>query len=289
LIEPYQKREEIVKRYLKKHDLASRTKIIPIEDKFGTTLSDQKLAGIIVSPETEKVALEINQLRQAKSWLALKVIKVPWVLAADKLPIHSTRIRAGEIDEEGVSFKLNKDWAVRKVSNELRQTLQKPLGILIKETSHDFESAILEFKSTFYKKDRVLVSVGDAVTDSLLKTGIIPNLSIIDLHIQRKKVYDSLSDLGFRDIKVLKKLKNEPGKLSFSGFQMVSELIKSEAKPAVLQIDGEEDLFTLFAILSAPLETSVVYGQPHEGVVVVEVTTKKKLEALSYLNQFLPV
>jgi len=37
-------------------------------------------------------------------------------------------------------------------------------------------------------------------------------------------------------------------------------------------------MLTLVAILCAPEKALVVYGQPHEGMVVVEVTLEKKNE-----------
>ena len=47
-------------------------------------------------------------------------------------------------------------------------------------------------------------------------------------------------------------------------------------------VDGEEDLFTLIAVLQAPENTLVIYGQPFTGVVVVPVNaqTKKKAQLI---------
>jgi uncharacterized protein (UPF0218 family) len=47
-------------------------------------------------------------------------------------------------------------------------------------------------------------------------------------------------------------------------------------------IDGEEDLLTLVAVLSAPEDTLVVYGQPHIGIVAVKATeeTKEKMHRI---------
>jgi hypothetical protein len=41
---------------------------------------------------------------------------------------------------------------------------------------------------------------------------------------------------------------------------------------------GEEDLLTLPAIVEAPIISFVIYGQPEEGIVLVEVDEKKKKE-----------
>ncbi len=47
----------------------------------------------------------------------------------------------------------------------------------------------------------------------------------------------------------------------------------------ILLVDGEEDLLTLVAVLYAPENALVVYGQPNQGIVVVRVTSKKRAEA----------
>jgi len=41
-------------------------------------------------------------------------------------------------------------------------------------------------------------------------------------------------------------------------------------------VEGEEDLLTIVAVLCAPENSLVVYGQPHEGIVVVKVTEKTR-------------
>jgi len=47
-------------------------------------------------------------------------------------------------------------------------------------------------------------------------------------------------------------------------------------------VDGEEDLLTLVAVIQAPANSLVIYGQPHEGVVAIKVTaqTKKKMQKI---------
>jgi uncharacterized protein (UPF0218 family) len=47
-------------------------------------------------------------------------------------------------------------------------------------------------------------------------------------------------------------------------------------------VEGEEDLLTLVAVLKAPENSLVVYGQPHEGIVAVRVdkTTKEKVRQI---------
>ncbi len=53
----------------------------------------------------------------------------------------------------------------------------------------------------------------------------------------------------------------------------------AENRQVQILVAGEEDLLTLAAVWLAPLGSLVVYGQPHQGVVTVEVTAQKKREA----------
>ena len=41
-------------------------------------------------------------------------------------------------------------------------------------------------------------------------------------------------------------------------------------------VDGEEDLLTIVAVLLAPYGSMVMYGQPKQGVVVLEVKEEVK-------------
>jgi uncharacterized protein (UPF0218 family) len=69
--------------------------------------------------------------------------------------------------------------------------------------------------------------------------------------------------------------KNPPGTITDEAWTVISEAIGYEGKTKVI-IDGEEDLLTIVAVLSAPKDAIVVYGQPNVGVVVVKVTKETK-------------
>jgi hypothetical protein len=49
-------------------------------------------------------------------------------------------------------------------------------------------------------------------------------------------------------------------------------------------VDGEEDLLALIAISYAPENSYIIYGQPHEGIVVVKATSGKKAEIAAILG-----
>lgn len=72
-----------------------------LDDPFGPTISEEEYDAIVVSEETEPTALKINEIRVEKGMMPLDIVVVSFVLAADGIPISSTRIRQGKIDKKG--------------------------------------------------------------------------------------------------------------------------------------------------------------------------------------------
>ncbi len=145
------------------------------------------------------------------------------------------------------------------------------------------------FKSTeefleFYreKSPRTLVTIGDVVTANILDSRIRPDLAVVDLIAMRsetsRELRDKISKFKVREIRV----KNPPGLITPELWKIFEKL----KLPAKIIVEGEEDLATLPAVLSLPLGTVVVYGQPKEGLVAVEITAEKKLEFADILKKF---
>lgn len=81
-----------------------KPEIIKLDDPYGPTLRDN-FDYIVVSPETHPTALKINEIRREKGLKPIQIVLVDYVLADDGLPISSTRISRGEIDEHGKVLK----------------------------------------------------------------------------------------------------------------------------------------------------------------------------------------
>ena len=93
-----EKVEETIKIFKKEYA------ITPLEDRFGPALH-KYFDFIIVSPETRKVAEEIDKMRKKNGKKRIKIVEVPWILAEDFMPISSCRIKNGEIDVHGKRLK----------------------------------------------------------------------------------------------------------------------------------------------------------------------------------------
>lgn len=149
-----------------------------------------------------------------------------------------------------------------------RVQLKTPLGTLLKGS---FNQTTEEFRKIVEtKKPTMIVSVGDAVSEALLKHNIFPKVLIIDSVVMRKPVAPFKTE-NYETAN----LKNKAGTISDEAWHVIESAIKKPSKVKVV-VDGEEDLLALVAILSASDGALVVYGQPREGMVVVEVDFQKK-------------
>ena len=72
-----------------------------LDDPYGPTIHDENYDAIVVSEETEPNAIKINEIRVSKGMKPLDIVVVSFVLADDGIPISSTRIRQGKINQKG--------------------------------------------------------------------------------------------------------------------------------------------------------------------------------------------
>ena len=149
---------------------------------------------------------------------------------------------------------------------ELRARLKRPLGELIRGEAEEVFRHLLE-----RLRDRKLITVGDVVTANALRAGLKPWAAIIDGRAMRKPLAGQLplSRWGLR-----LKVANPPGTISREAWSVVGMAVREG--DALVLVDGEEDLLALVAVLCAPEGAVVLYGQPGEGVVLVEVSKAVK-------------
>ena len=159
---------------------------------------------------------------------------------------------------------------IHLLTDELRVKLKSPLGTLLKGS---FSQTITEFeKMVQTKKPPMIISVGDALSEALLKKDILPKVLIIDYKVMRNPAFPFSAE-GYETLN----LTNAAGTISEEAWSVVKSAVEQSGRVKVV-VEGEEDLLALPAILSVPEKAFVVYGQPHEGMVVVEITLEKKAE-----------
>jgi len=161
--------------------------------------------------------------------------------------------------------------SIRLLTSELRTELKAPLGLLIRGSSKRTMEKLKEIVDE--PKPAKIIAVGDRVSGNLVKSGLPPDVAIVDNRIMRKPT----APVEF-DAEKTFNVGNPAGTITDEAYRTVEEAVSSAGRVKVL-VDGEEDLLTLVAVLSAPIGSIVVYGQPREGIVVVHVTedSKKKV------------
>lgn len=272
-IEDYATREQALRNYLSIHQLLDRTTLIPISDQYGTTLTDPSIDMIIVSPATEATAREINGERKNRQLPEMQIVVVPFVKASDGEPISSERIRAGIIDQEGISYlKFFMDKPEYVLPENLREMLKQPVG----EVTRDVETIKSQITD-----DTVIISVGDIVSLALRKAGIPVTLSILDKMTHREPMDTKELDTYFpiNDYTI----RNPAGTIN-KEFGPIFVKAANYILPQVMFVEGEEDLLALPSIMLAPLGALVTYGQIDLGMVVVRINEEKKNYARHLLS-----
>jgi len=164
----------------------------------------------------------------------------------------------------------------------LRPLLRKPFGVLYTGTGGDAVRSLVDDLDN----PTILISVGDVTTFHLLESNIIPDILIVDDRTKRapasSQVVYGTKHKGFAEITV----DNPPGVITEDLIGVISDAILSDKNVRIF-VQGEEDLAALPAILMAPLNSVVLYGQPDKGVMLVRVTESIKAELKDLFDKIL--
>ena len=163
------------------------------------------------------------------------------------------------------------------ITPELDSKFKEPFGTLIQGS---FFETMSQFKEIVARENpAMIISVGDTVSRNLHQHRVIPHLSIVDYQSMRRKIPKQ----RFPDKNIIE-VKNPKGTITEEAIGAIKEGVQS-SKQIQIVVDGEEDLLTLVAVLYAPENALVVYGQPHKGIVVVKATQEKKVAAQRFLKE----
>lgn len=149
-----------------------------------------------------------------------------------------------------------------KLPDSLRDSFKNPLGVLLPEDIADKEH-ILEYLTD----DSYIITVGDRTTEKLIDFGIIPSLQIID-GIEKREKRDSINLENATELLV----DNPPAEITDSSIEVIKKAFAMNDTVRIM-VNGEEDLLVIPACLYAPENAVVFYGQPNQGLVIVQVTS----------------
>ena len=148
-----------------------------------------------------------------------------------------------------------------------------PLGTLLPENQTQ-KSEIQKFLAD----NSYLITVGDRTTEKMINFGLIPSLQIIDGQEKREK-----RDPPKLDNAIELTVDNPAAEITSQSVSTIKNAFTMKS-PVRIFVNGEEDLLVLPVCVHAPENSIVMYGQPHEGLVIVSITTEIRNKAQSLLD-----
>ena len=161
-----------------------------------------------------------------------------------------------------------------QLPDDLRDQLKNPLGNLISDNDPNKENIIKKISA-----ESILITVGDRTTENMLQLGLKPQVQIIDGLEKRNQRVVPVDDT----INTNLSCRNPPGEITEESIQIIKKAFSSEP-PVRIVVDGEEDLLVIPVCTSAPENSVVMYGQPNEGLVIVQITPKIRAKVQKILD-----
>jgi GTP-dependent dephospho-CoA kinase len=124
-----------------------------------------------------------------------------------------------------------------------------------------------------------IITVGDATTERLLSFGITPDIAVID-GVERRSLRDYSINYPAKEM-----LCNNPAGMISRGAVQVLQSALETPSPVIVIVEGEEDMLALPLFTMAPKGSAVLYGQPLEGIVLVNITEEKQNQAKDLMNR----
>ncbi len=156
--------------------------------------------------------------------------------------------------------------------------------VLPREKRHIFKEAWGTLFSSFDEvvpriKSLRVYTVGDVVTHRAISFGLMPEIGIIDGYSMRNPCMREPYSFPRRLT-----AKNPPGTITKELMDAIEDA--TAHPPALIVVEGEEDLAVVPLVLTAPEGGVVLYGQPGQGVVCRKIDAEAKRHARELLEYF---
>lgn len=136
-------------------------------------------------------------------------------------------------------------------------------------------------------QQKKFVCIGDMVSYTVLKHGLLPVFCVVDFKTRRgscrQKVVDLINGYGEEEMSV----SNPKGCISKELWQAIEMGYRDmdSVDGLRIEVDGEEDLASLPAIYLAPVDVTIIYGLPDKGVLAVKPTGVNKQKVKQVLDR----
>ena len=284
-IETYETRIYSIKKWIKENKLENRIEIFKLSDKVGPAETREDCDAIVCTEETLPRCEKINSTRIKSNLKPLEIIIVDHLFTEDKIILSSSLIRLGEYNRKGEKW-INYKHISKKLHmpKSAEKGLKKPLGVLYEgpedDTSIAIENAIRDLTSRTGK----IVAVGDICVSALRDKNIIPDIAVVDGMTKREILPDNLkpNKEGYDEII---SCVNPAGCISPQFSDCLIAAAKADHKVMII-VEGEEDLAPIILHLALPLDSFLIYGQPHKGIVMCRSSEYAKTKCKLRLEEF---
>lgn len=169
-------------------------------------------------------------------------------------------------------MKMGEGETLVRLPKEMRGDLKEPLGDVVADVAEER-----------LREGGRVVAVGDMVTYHLLEAGVTPDVAVVDGKTEREEVDDEVIE-RWSTLPVAARVENEPGTLSHAVVEALRDAVE-DRETSLVEVEGEEDLIALPAVVLAEDGDTILYGQPGEGMVYVDVSDETRERALSLLRR----
>jgi uncharacterized protein (UPF0218 family) len=152
--------------------------------------------------------------------------------------------------------------------------LKKPFGTLVVDNEITKQKILSMLENV-----KKIITVGDATTERILSFGITPDIAVTD-GVERRSLRDRSINYHAKEVSC----SNPAGMISEEALLVLQEALEASS-PIRIKVQGEEDLLALPLFAMAPKGSIVLYGQPLEGMVLVNVTEEKQNQAKDLMNK----
>jgi len=154
------------------------------------------------------------------------------------------------------------------------QMLKQPFGTLVLEKDISKERIL-----PMLDRAKMIITVGDATTERIISFGMTPDLSVTD-GVERRRLRERSIQYRAKEMFCT----NAAGTISDEALIVLQSALDA-SPPIRINVVGEEDMLALPLFIMAPTGSVVLYGQPLEGIVIVNITEEKKAQAKQLMNR----
>jgi uncharacterized protein (UPF0218 family)/phosphopantetheine adenylyltransferase len=276
LIQPVEHRLEVLEQYINDAGLSNVIRtgaVTKIEDLLAIEGDTTFL--MYEGPCCTEIESGALRVRKERLGVVDTVEYLKPVRAHDGEKIASARIRAGEIDREGRRLAGTKE-PPRELQLEGRAGLKTPKGEVF--ATKDGPPARRVVSKIYEDSPKCVIAVGDVTASTVLKEGYTPEVMIVDGITKRGPFEEEF--MAERIYKIF----NPAAVIYPEAWSVIDTAIQDDYYSLII-VEGEEDLMGFPAVLLAPDDAVVIYGQPDVGIVWIPVNKENKKLAKDLLQE----